>query len=167
MATETRHIISNVNALWSTNAYTNLDNTVESPSTPSAVGITANDGDDNEDQQYNLAQPTFSGYKFVTAIKIWAYPTVLDDSPIIRVKINGIVYGEFNLFNINTWTSNTVSGLWIASDFSGGWVMSALSPTLDKDESITIKAMYTELTVVAGTTNLRGGVYAGGNYANT
>ena len=112
--------IANVNTLWTTYDYTNIDDVVEDPTAGSGDIISADDTDDTEEQIYDLAlvnaANTLSLYSIDQVIvKVYGnYGGASSQDADVRVKIG------------SNWTSQQSLGLpataaWVTKTFNGSW----------------------------------------------
>ena len=152
MASEFLDPTSNVNAVWSANAYTLIDDGTRQPSVPATDKIVADDNDDSEEQSYGMSDPAAS-YSEITSIVVWAYGEVshpsLDNDLNCRIKVGG-VYETAQSFGFTAaanliWQSLTFNGSWTEAEVDNLEV-SFITPTIDKDESIEIHSMYVDMT---------------------
>lgn len=162
--TDKIHVTSNATTVWDIYDYAQMNNTAEQPGgAPSGSNFIQNGkNDDGESQEYNLGAPATSGY--VSVAKMWMYAyvgvsTVQSDWP-VNIKLGGSwqTAKSLNSFSVSTgytWTSASWTGLNISTTGLNAVIRVQCAPAIDKDEFITIRAMYLELTIGAGgdTTN--------------
>jgi hypothetical protein len=138
---------SNVNTLWDSYNYLNLDLTVLSPSSPSATShVQPDSGDDNKEQIWGFTDPGESGYDTVTSIYLHIHA---DDGNVsgdvtVRLKIAG------------NWTASQADELedgWYEFLFTGSWdyddldtLQLGINPgTVNNTEDIIFDAFYCEI----------------------
>jgi hypothetical protein len=138
---------SNTNALWNVYTYTNIDDWVFKPGTPSSDAVSPDSDDDYEEQIWGFNPVSATSVASVSAVhvNIHAYDGhVTGDDPEIRIKVGGI------------WTSVQTAELedgWYTRSFYGSWSVQdidelqvGINPLqMNNTEEIVLDAIYCEV----------------------
>lgn len=153
MATEIVRPNSNINTLWTSYAYTSMNNTLVYPDTDISGGsISAGPSDDNEAQEYGCNSPSNSGT--ITAADLYFYGNYGNEDGgsssgfLSSVSLGGSY--QSNLTGISTspgysWNIKSWTGLSI-SMASASPKIRFTSPSMGKHEDLWIKSAYIVLT---------------------
>lgn len=146
--------ISNNNALWGGNVWSDLNRVTREPTIPTAIGIIASINDDFENQAYNMGGILPYGWR-VNRVDYWSYGTrnelILDATDSPWGDINWAGCNEKNLNFTTTpidWFTVAWTGLSMTSvDGVILYINSKASDQTMKVPVIVIKALYLKLTI--------------------
>lgn len=115
--------ISNVNALWMSNAYTSIDNGVRQPTVAGiSDSVIANKNDDNEGQQWGMALGDAGSYP---TLRLWVMgtDTFSANPPLLkaRLNINGAWTAQQDM--PSQFPSTVQASSWKSLDFSGPFTL--------------------------------------------
>jgi len=156
MAVEYLDPNENVNAVWTTNSYTFIDDGIRQPTAPNTgtdETIIAYDADDYEKQSYSMSNLSGS-YSEITEIKVWLYAhsnhsVGLDLN--VSITVGGV---EETAILISPYTTY----IWYSVTFSGSWTQAEADALIINFETVAVAkgfyidigATYAEVTAIEG-----------------
>ena len=138
---------SNVNTLWETYSYTNIDDYVEKPSTPSSDSVEAGSSDDYEEQIWGFDVMSASNIVSVTAVHANIHAAdghVTGDHPSVRIKAGGVWSATQTAELEDGWYTLIFYDVWSATDIDS--LQLGINPRLvNNSEDIILDAIYCEV----------------------
>ena len=149
MASEIIRPSGNVNALWSANSFSLIDEVVINPAAGSADECIADDADDNEEQIWSF--PSLASLTTATSVTVHIYHSddgISADPPVaVRVKVGGVWSSpqDFSYSGTVSWDSNSYAGTWVASDFDDFEVGVTAPSVLGSGDRYLLRTLYAEV----------------------
>lgn len=156
MPTEILRPSGNVNTLWGTYDYTNIDDELTYPDSHSqADSAQPGKNDDSEEQAWSFPVPTGE----VTSLKVWIVGSAFGGPPKpgwmgVRLKVNGsfVTQQAFTL-DARSWNSKEFTDGWSSVSSLEVWLEA--DPSIEPTEGQRVEVLYVEATTVAGVTDAR------------
>lgn len=138
---------SNVTTLWDPYSYTNIDDFVFKPNTPSSDAVIAGGDDDFEEQIWGFSIPSATDIASVTAVHAHIHANqgnVTGDHPTLRIKAGGVWSSTQTAELEDGWYSLTFYGTWDLADFDQ--LELGIDPQqVNNSEEINLDAIYCEV----------------------
>ena len=155
MATEILRPSGNVNTLWVTNSFSNINEVVINPAAGGGGSVQADDGDESEEQIWSF--PSLSSLTAITSVDIHIYHRdtgISGDPPAgVRIKVGGVwsASQDFNYNGTYSWDSNAYGGTWVDSDFVNFEVGVTAPNSIGSGREYELSTLYAEITGTSAT----------------